>query len=108
MANILDSIQTATDRCQICTSAAALQSDPLYLAHVEAEKQASLQRHYLRLIVNWCNETNTELPGSDVNQLSLPINQLIASDILDGWEASLIAKGYIVNRNVTEFKITAQ
>lgn len=108
MANLLDSIQTATDRCQICTTAAALQSDPVYLAQVEAENQASLQRHYLNLIVNWCNETNTQLPGSAVGQLSLPINQLIASNILDAWEASLIAKEYIVSRNGSEFKITVE
>jgi hypothetical protein len=104
----MDSIQSAGDRCQVCNDANTLQSDPAHLAQRDAENQQSLQKHFLNIITNWCNETNTQTPLAAVGHISLDINMLISSTVLDSWEASLIAKGYIVTRNGPEFKIQVQ
>jgi len=100
-----DSVQDCTARCTVMAEADTVQTDPAFLAAVEAAKQASLVQHYTYRIMDWCNETNTSSSQARSSELSLPIEGLISSTTLDAWETELEAKGYTIVRADGMFKV---
>ncbi len=97
----MEEIQTAADRKQVCVDAEALQD----VEAAEAKVKQDTENHWLRVITGWCN-TEVESPSSVETELELMINSLVDSAVLDGWEATLTSKGYIITRENRSFKIS--
>lgn len=102
----MDSVQTATDRKTVCDNATANQAQQSYLDAQAAAQQTALQNHFSRRIIDWCNTTSLDSPTSTEGTLSMPINTLITSSVLDTWQTDLQARGYTVTRSGDNFSIT--
>lgn len=104
----LSTVPTATDRKNACDAAVAAQAQQSFIDTQEAEKQSKYQAHYSRLIHKWCSESDPNNSATAQSELTLHINNVIDSSVLDGWETDLESRGYTVNRAGTLFVVRLQ
>ena len=101
----LASVQSAADRKTVCDTAVAEQNQQAFLDAEEAAKQAAYQQHWLKVIKAWCNLTETNNPTATQSELTLRINTLVDSAVLNTWETDLAALGYTVTRSGENFTV---
>jgi hypothetical protein len=104
----MDSVQLAAERKTVCDNAVIYQSDQSFLDEQEASRQIVLQQNISGRICRWCNESNPATRLATEEQWSMPIGNIIASDVLDQWETDLQGRGYIINRDNGLFTITLE
>lgn len=102
----MDSVQTATDRKTVCDNAVAQQAQQSFQDAQAAAQQTALQNHFSRRIIDWCDASNLNSPSAAEGTLSMPINNLITSSVLDTWESQLQGRGYTVTRSGENFTLT--
>jgi hypothetical protein len=100
------SIKTATERADICAQAETRQAEPSYIVERDSSAQESLQKHYLQLIVKFCDESNIEATVAAQGETVLPIDAIITSSVLDEWQSLLESKGYVITRDGYDFRIS--
>lgn len=101
----LSTVQSGVDRKTVCDNGATQQSAQSYLDALEVEKQIAYATHFSNVIGSWCNQTDPLAQDATQSTLDLPINALVDSAILGGWETDLTGKGYTVTRDGNSFKV---
>ena len=99
------SFQSATDRKNVYDECMTTHSTQEYIDAEAAARVASIEGHYGRVILNWCN-AESDSPDATTSNLTLNILNQVSSNWANTQESALQTAGYIVTRNPPTFTIS--
>lgn len=101
----LTAVQSAADRKNACDDAIAVQTDAAYVAARQAAQQTERQIAFSCAIQYWCNLSSNVDVQTTTSSRVFPMNMLVDTAVLDGWESDLTGQGYIVTRDGPNFTV---
>lgn len=102
----LSTVQLNSARTVVKDDAVTAKTDGGYLAAQAAAQQTALQNQWSNCIANWLDVTDPLAENAETVSMDFPINSLIDSGVLDGWETDLTGRGYGVVRSGNMFTVS--